>query len=346
MSARTCVALVLAASLALGAACRKDRATPDKLRDEISALEKEREALHSRIGDLLAREPRLEGMPSTPVRVAVPTALARELVEKLVEGFVDRVTLELRNLKVRKSGTVKKVVTIGQYDLDVRIDHVIGRLETGKPDVQFGGDKVSIALPVRVASGSGEATITFKWDGRNVSGAVCGDMTIEQKVTGSVKPDTYPVRGGLELSASAEQILASPRFPLIKVRLKVEPSAASWGAVQKILADQQGVCGFVLDKVDVLKIVRGLIDRGFNVRLPTEKIKPMAVPVGIEPTMTVRGQPVALGIKVGGLAIRPQVLWLGADVKVLSEKERLEVAAREKREAAQAERKAAKKKRG
>jgi hypothetical protein len=63
-------------------------------------------------------------------------------------------------------------------------------------------------------------------------------------------------------------------------------------------------------------IVQRLVDKGFNVRLPTEKIKPMAVPVGIEPTMEVRGKPVALGIKLGELAITEHVIWLGAHVSV------------------------------
>ena len=102
---------------------------------------------------------------------------------------------------------------------------------------------------------------------------------------------------------------------MIKVNLKVQPSAESWAAVQKILDEQTGVCGYVVEKVNVLKIVQGLIDRGFNVRLPTEKIKPMAIPVGIEPTMQVRGQPVELAIKVGELAITEKMIWLGADVQ-------------------------------
>ena len=100
------------------------------------------------------------------------------------------------------------------------------------------------------------------------------------------------------------------------MNLKVQPSAESWAAVQKILDEQTGVCGYVVDKVNVLKIVQGLIDRGFNVRLPTEKIKPMAIPVGIEPTMQVRGKPVELAIKVGELAVTETMIWLGADVSV------------------------------
>jgi hypothetical protein len=295
---------------------RKDRVAPDQIRAQIQELEKERQSLREQMHQLMVKDPRLPGMPDTPVRVGVPTALARDLIQRVVAGFVDQVTLELKNLKVKKSGRVKKVVTLGAYDLNVVIHRVSGKLKTGKPDVTFGGNKVSLALPVTVASGSGNATIRFKWDGKNVAGATCGDLEVTQEVSGGVKPDTYPVEGGLVLTATAREILAAPRFPKIKVNLKVLPSAESWAAVDRILGEKEGLCGYVVHKVNVRGIVQRLVDKGFNVRLPTEKIKPMAVPVGIEPTMQVRGQPVALGIKLADLAITEQMIWLGARVSV------------------------------
>ncbi len=314
----TRLALVGLAGALAAPACsdRKDRESPDQLRAEIAALEKERDLLRPKLDQLVAKDPRISGMPKTPVRVGVPTTLARDLVERVTSGFIDHVTLELKNLKVNKTGSVKKVVTIGQYELHVLIKRVSGRLKTGKPSVTFGGNRVELSMPVTVASGTGNATINFKWDGKGVSDAVCGDMEITRDVSGGVKPASYPVSGALVLTATAEQILAEPKFPLIKINLKIDPSDESWAAVQKILDDQEGICGYVVDKVNVLKIVQGLIDKGFNVRLPTEKIKPMAIPVGIEPSMQVKGRQVDLGIKVGELAITGDMIWLGAHVSV------------------------------
>jgi hypothetical protein len=314
---RLVVALAVSSALAASLGCgRKDRQTPDQLRAEIQALEKERQALRERMNELMVKDPRVKDMPQAPVRLGVPTSLARDLIQKVVAGFVDQVTLDLKNLKAKKSGKVKKVVTLGEYDLKVDIHRVTGRLKTGKPEVTFGGDKVALALPVTIASGSGRATVYFKWDGKNVAGATCGDLEVTQEVTGGVRPDTYPVSGALVLTATAKDILAQPRFPQIKVRLKVAPSAESWAAVDAILGQKDGLCGYVVEKVDVRGIVQRLVEKGFNVRLPTEKIKPMAVPVGIEPTMEVRGQPVALAIQVGDLAITPDIIWLGARVSV------------------------------
>jgi hypothetical protein len=313
----TSLVLLAAGALSL-AGCREraDRETPEQIRAEIAALEKERDLLRPKLDALISKDPRIAGMPKAPVRVGVPTSLARDLIERVVSGFVDHVTLELKNLKVNKTGSVKKVVTIGQYELHVKINKVSGKLKTGKPSVTFGGNKVALAMPVAVTSGSGNATINFKWDGKNVSGAVCGDMEITQDVSGGVKPASYPVSGMLVLTATAKEILAEPKFPLIKINLKVDPSDESWGAVQKILDDKEGVCGYVVDKVNILKIVEGLINKGFNVRLRTEKIKPMAIPVGIEPSMQVQGRQVDLAIKLGELAITNDMIWLGANVSV------------------------------
>jgi hypothetical protein len=312
-----CFGRVALAALALAGCRRVDRATPEQIRAEISALEKERGELQEKLNGLVAHDAQLEGMPSTPLRIAVPTTLARELIEKVMAGFVDQVTLELRDIKVSKSGTIKRIVTLGSYDLNVNIDRVSAQLKTARPDLRFGGNQVTLAMPVTLASGVGRATIRFKWDGQNVADAACGDLDVEQVVTGSVRPHRYPVRGTLMLSATAEQILVTPRFPRILVKLEIEPSTESWAAVQRILdAKKTGVCGFVLDRIDVLSIVRGIVDKGFEVRLPTERIRPMAVPVGVEPTMSVHGTPIALAMKVGGLAITPHALWLGADVSL------------------------------
>ena len=293
---------------------RRDAATPEQMRAKIQALEQEIPTLRARLGEQMAKDRRLQGMPENGVRIGVPTALARTLIQNVVAGFVDSVTLRLSKIGVKKSGKIKKVVTIGEYDLAVMIKEVTGRLKTGKPEVAFGGDTVSVSLPVRVASGSGSANIDFKWDGKNVSGAVCGDMEVHENVGGSVKPSEYPVSGALLLTTTAQQILAAPKFPVIKVNLKIEPSAESWAVVQGILDSKGGVCGFVVDKVDIKGVLEGLLGKGFNVRLPTEKIKPMAIPVGIAPTMTVRDEPVRIEVKVGHLAITEHMIWLGANV--------------------------------
>jgi hypothetical protein len=321
LSARPPRLCLLASGLILlmaGACRRQDAASPEQLRSEIQSLERERDDLRSRLGDRITQDPRLPGLPDDPVRVGVPTTLVRTLITRAMAGFVDSVTLKLTNLKVHKTGTIKKMLPIGEYVLDVRIEEVTGHLKTGEPQVTFGGNRISVVLPVRVASGSGDATISFTWAGKNISGAVCGDMKIDQEVSGTVRPDSYTVSGSLLLTATERQILAAPKFPTVRIKLKVVPSPESWAAVQKILDEKEGLCGFVLDKVNIPGVLDGLIAKGFDVRLPTEKIKAMAVPVGIAPTLSVRDQPVTVAVKVGHLAITEHMIWLGADVALES----------------------------
>lgn len=308
--------VLLAVALGTSACSATDRKTDDELRAEIAGLERERDGLRGRLEALGGDDPWATGMPDASVRIGVPTALAAGLIQRVAAGFVDHVTLELTNLKVRKRGQVRKVITLGDYDLRVNVDRVTGRLKTETPRVTFGGNRVAVSLPVRVVSGNGRATITFKWNGRNIGGAVCGDQALTQVVTGGVRPDRYTVEGALLLSATPEQILAEPVFPLIKIKLRVKPSDASWAAARKVLDDKSGVCGFVLDRVNVMGYLEQLIDKGFDVRLPTEKIKPLALPVAVNPSLIVRGEPVAMGIQVSDLAITEQMIWLGAEVAV------------------------------
>jgi hypothetical protein len=307
--------LLLAAALA-GGCGRRDAATAEQLQKDIDALQKERDALRSRLGELMVKDARLQGMPDSSVRVGVPTSLARTLIERVLAGVADQVTLRLGNLKARKEGTVKKIVTVGTYVLEVTVVDVTGKLQAGKPDLQFGGNQVAVTLPVTVASGTGRADVRFKWDGKNVSGAVCGDMDVTRQVTGAVKPMTHTARGSLALATAGGQILARPRFPETRVRLEVEPSKESWASIQALLDEKGGVCGFVLDKVDIPQVIRENLGKGFSVKLPVEKLKPVAVPVGIQQQVEVGDRTLTLDVAVGGLAITEHSIWLGAHVRV------------------------------
>jgi hypothetical protein len=316
---RALAALVLVAAVLAGLGWRRKLTTAAAIeaqRVELAALEAEHEGLQRRLDELLPRDQSLAGMPHAGLRLGIPTSLTQELIRRVTAGLVDQVTLVLEGLRVRKTGSIKKVVTLGEYDLDVRVDQVVGRLRTGEPTMVFGGNQVKVALPISVASGSGRARIHFKWEGRSVAGAVCGDLDITREVTGGVKPDRYEIAGTLVFSRASEKILATPRFRELTVNLKVVPSAESWAAVLKVVGEKEGVCGFVLDKVDVLQIVRRIVDKGFNVRLPTERLKAVAIPVGIEPSVTLGNKELTLGLRVEGFSITDRAIWLGADVGV------------------------------
>jgi hypothetical protein len=305
----------LVATLALAVGCAPGERGASEA-ERIAALERERDRLRGRLAQLAAGDALRRQAPAGDVLLGVPTSLARSLVAKVMTGLVDGVTLVLHDIHVRKQATVKKVVTLGSYELDVTIDEVRATLKTGTPELAFGGNRIDVKLPVRLDRGAGRARVRFRWDGRNVAGMVCGDMDVTRDVSGNVRPATYPVRGALLLSAEATEIVATPRFPELKVKLVVEPSAASWAAVEQLLDEKTGTCGYVLEKADVKGRIQEVVGRGFVVRLPTERLKPVRLPAAVRRSVAVADRSLALDVKLGGLGITPEMLWLGAVTEV------------------------------
>ena len=287
-----------------------------ELRDRIGALSTERDVLRARRAELFGLDERVRTMPDTAIRIGVPTTLADTLIRKVFAGFADHAVLELGNIRVRKAGEIHKVVTLGEYDLRVAISRARGRLKAGTPTVTFGSDAVGIDLPVALASGTGEATVDFSWRGRNIGGVVCGDMSVSKTLTAAVLPARHQVRASLGFGATSTHVVITPKIAPLSVVLKVEPSVQAWADVQAVIDEKRGVCGFVLDRVDIIGAVRRLVDRGFKVRIPVEKVRAATLPVGVDPQITVAGRSVALAVKVGVLSVTPHTVWLGVDVQL------------------------------
>lgn len=297
---------------------RTTRETPDQLRQQIVALDAERAALRDQLLTLSADAPLMYTMPETPVRVVVPTSLMRTLVERVIREVADRIVVRVADVTVRRTGTIRRRITLGDYDLRITVNRVTATMAAGAPALTFGGNRIAARLPLRLAAGTGQATVQFGWDGRAVAGAVCGDMTVMETVTGRVVPRTYPVAGALHLEMGDDGLVLRPRLPKLTLHVDVEPSEASWTAVQKVLDSKRGLCGVILDRVDVLGAVRKVIAKGFDVRVPTDRAKPIALPIGLEPTLMVRGTPLSLSIRIAELSLTPDALWLGASVATAS----------------------------
>jgi hypothetical protein len=226
--------------------------------------------------------------------------------------------LHLSGIRVHKEGDVRRIVPLGDWELDVLLTRVTARLASGEPDVRFGDNRLSLAVPIRVVSGTGAAAIDYRWDGRNISGALCGDMELQKTVTGSVIPATYRLTGELHLSSTDDSIVLTPRIPRTRIRVRVVPSKASWAVVQAVLDEKGGVCGFVLDRVNIPAALEEFLSKGFDVRLPTEKLKPWALPIGLASSLTIREMPVQVAVTGGELAVTGDMIWLSADVDLVT----------------------------
>jgi len=312
-------ALALLAILSAVGACTRGPTAEQRAawQQEITRLSADADALQGRLRALVDADPRRAGIPDGDVVIAVPTAFLDAIVQRVFADVASRVDLTLSGIKTHKTKTLKKGIPIGDVTADLYVDQVNGRLGPGTPKVVFGGNEVTLSLPVDVISGSGDASVHVFWKGRNVAGVVCGDLDVRENVSGSVMRATYPLQGTLVFSAQGAEILATPRFPETKIRLRIEPSAATWAKIDAILASKTGLCGWVLEQVDVKKLLaKEFREKGFGVKLPLDKIKPFRFPAGLSESVVVRDKRLALDVRTETLRIDDTAVWLGARVAV------------------------------
>jgi hypothetical protein len=73
----------------------------------------------------------------------------------------------------------------------------------------------------------------------------------------------------------------------------------------------------VLDKVNVPSLLENLTEtKGFNVKLPVDKLKPVVLPAGIRDSVQVGGRSLAIDAKTNSIRIDQDAIWYAADVKL------------------------------
>ncbi|HEX7880101.1 MAG TPA: hypothetical protein VF720_11865, partial [Candidatus Eisenbacteria bacterium] len=251
--------LCVLALAAPGCARRASEAETRQWNGTLARLQAEQDSLRARAAELIMADPNLARLPSDPVVIRVPTSFVREVVEHLMTSVVDNITLRLSGIKAHVAKKVKKIVTIGEFKLDVEVHEVVGKLTTEKPEVGFGDGEISMSLPVNATEGTGTATLHFQWDGKRLADLTCGDLDVTKTLTGQVVPARYIIAGRMGLAVTDNKIVCTPIFPETRIRLRVEPTKAAWDTVNALLAEKHGVCGWVLDKVNVPSILEGII---------------------------------------------------------------------------------------
>jgi hypothetical protein len=287
--------------------------------ERIASLEKARDALRARLLALSARDPVVASAPDADVAVGVPAGVATQLLGRITTRLVRQVDVELKDIDVHKAGSVRLKTflgrtTAGAYRVDVRIHEIGGTLEPGPPMLDFRAEQVGIALPVRVARGQGRATLRFRWDSHGIAGAACGDFRTRIPVAGRVVPRTYPLRGTIALALVDGTIVATPSFPDLKVNLQVEPSPETWKAVDRVLARRGLQCRAALKLVDVPALLRRLLDRGFNVKVPPNVVPPFRLPAGLRREVGLGGRARVVRMAPRQISLAPGLAWLAADV--------------------------------
>ncbi len=318
------LALLAASALALAWSiwsARHPPLPPPPAAAELKALEDRRDALRAAIlAEIKKDDQGLSKAPRAGILIGVPTRLTASIVTQVVTGLFGQTTLTLKDLKARVSKEVKaklvvKKRTIGKIDLEVDIHEIRGLLEPGPPKLTFGGNLVGIELPVRVASGTGRATLHAKWDSKGMANAVCGDVEVHPEVSGSVVPTDYQVAGAFHFKTEGQQIVLTPRFEDLQVRIFVKPDEESWKVVEQVVAERGKVCRMALDKVDLRAQLEKVLGKGFNVKIPSKIFKPVRLPAGVQKSLELQGVRLTLQVQPTALSIDADRLWYGADVR-------------------------------
>jgi hypothetical protein len=206
------------------------------------------------------------------------------------------------------------VIPIGDYVLDVDVHELSGVLSPGRPVLGFGGDRASMLLPVKVREGRGEATFHFVWKSNSLPDLTCGDWNITQKVSGTVVPTEYLLSGGMSVRTRGNRIVCTPEFPETKLRLRVTPSPESRDALRSLLAQKQGLCGWVIERVDLPGLLSAMLEaQGFDVAIPMNQIPALDLPAGVRESVRVGGRVLVVEAHEDA-RLDAEAIWYSADV--------------------------------
>jgi hypothetical protein len=288
-------------------------------RQEAVDLEEMRDELRQELARLLEKDPRLAEAPPGGVLIGAPARFTSRFTQQLAGGLLEHGEIHLENLKVRKRGRVNVKtlfgrMTPGVYALNVTVNEIWGRLKAGEPEIRYENDVAHLKVPASIREGRGRATIRFRWESKGLAGIACGDVDVTETVDGRVVPRAYPVEGAVQLTLEDDHVVGVPQVPDFHIRLYVEPSKASWGAVDRLLQSQGLRCRAALKLVDVPKALQGVLDKGFRVKIPSRKIRPFRLPAGFRDSVTLEGTTYALAVEPRGLKAVQDILWYGADL--------------------------------
>jgi hypothetical protein len=294
------------------------------------ALERQRrevKRLGGRLEQMLRERARLRDAAGENVLVGVPAGVAERLAGDAVTGLAPGIRITLRDLRIRKEDELRARLlfgrrSVGRFLLSVHVHELRAVLRPGRPRLRFGAERLGVTLPVAVEQGAGSARLRFKWDGRGMAGAVCGDVDVTREVAGSVPRLTRTLEGGLRLRVEGAALVAQPEFPDVEFRLPIEPSAEAWRLVDELVAGRGALCRAALARVDVPAKIRGVLARGVRVRVPRRLLeRSLRLPLALDERVSLQGQALRVEARPSEVILAPGRLWYGLRVELGREAE-------------------------
>jgi hypothetical protein len=288
-------------------------------------LERQRrdvQRLGEQLDERLRERARLRDRAGENVVVGIPAGVAERVAGEAMAGLVSGIDLTLRDLRFRKADEVRARLllgrrTVGRFVLSVHVRELHAVLRPRKVRLRFDDGRVRLSLPVSVEDGEGRARLRFRWDGRGVAGAVCGDLDVTREVTATVPRRTHTLEGGLRLSVEGTALVAQPELGDVPLRVPIEPSPAAWRVVDDVIASRSALCRAALARVDVRAKIRELLARGVRVTVPRRVLdRPLRLPLAVERSVSVGDRELRLDARPMDVTVGPARLWYGIKVEV------------------------------
>jgi hypothetical protein len=315
-------ALVVAVSLLSACGWRSDRGAPKR----IEKLKTEYSELHKRFENAAASEPLVASAFSDKGQVvlAIRSGLIEELAGNVAARYLDRVTVNLGDVRAHSSGEVEKKtflgkVKLGEWSVRAELGNMLGHLRAAPPVVGLRPpDLIDVALPVDVEESFGDAVLHFTWDSAGVANAVCKDFEITQAIKGRVLPQRHTLKGALRLANAGGRLTETPLFPDRHIQVRMDLTPESWATVEKTLHSQDtlGKCGMFGKASDGMTFLRSLAANGISIRLPDTIFRAVDLPARLEESVTVNRSPISLRLTAESLRIDTATLWSSASIQV------------------------------
>lgn len=318
-------AAVAALSL-LGAAAwffgvRRARFSPEAA--EVATLRQQLGKLQQQFEELSAASPdkALVSAPGDGLVIGVPTDVARDVAQQIVAGYLGKVRLTLRDKRVRKSDDVQARVlfaqrTVGSYDLEAQILFVSATLRPRELRVSFEGRRLGFSVPVAVADGRGRVRLKFAWKSKGLADLVCGDVEVTRELDGRIIPVVHPLVEFFDVVAEGGSLLLRPQLAQRAIRFGVEGTDQAWHAFDELLAQQGGPCRGALEKSDVKAKLAEILAHGFEVKLPRQLLRDIALPASVQESLKLNEGLFTLKVETANVVMTPQWIWYGTSVTI------------------------------
>lgn len=314
--------LVLAVSLLPACGFQSDQSTLKR----IEKLRAEYRELHTRFEKAVASEPLVasafEGKGE--VVLAIRSGLIEELAGNVASRYLDRVTVDLADVKAQGSGELDKKtflgkMKLGDWSVRVELGTMVGHLRAAPPVVTLRPpDLVDLELPVDIEESVGDATLHFAWDSAGLTNAVCKDFTITQAIKGRVLPQRHTLKGALRLANAEGRLTETPLFPDRHIQLRMDLTPESWAAVERALRseDTLGKCGALASAADGMTFLKALAAKGISIKLPDSIFRAVDLPARLKESVEVNKREIGLRLTAESLRVETATLWSSVSVQV------------------------------